>query len=217
LDTGRKLSLGFGALLLILVVTALVVMGRIGRLEQHLREVTAFAEPASAAAYEWKSAWRNRQASFVISTRRRRSCAADGGWGANSTSRGRHEAWPGLGEEETGARISRCSRLRRRRIGADGWGNRRRRLAVDLGHGFSVPATRVRELRSGITGKGRARASNSGRHEALSDLAGRQLAGHYTHATPLSDPDVGGNRLGAELTRFGRSLDASGGCWRSGA
>jgi PAS domain S-box-containing protein len=213
LDTGRKLSLGFGALLLILLVTALVVMGRLDRLEQRLREITAFAEPASAAAYEMEIGVAGiglsvlRYLDTPTPELRERMASQEREF---HESRARHGSLAKASEQkETGARIGR---LFLDYAGAglalmDGV-DRRRRLAVDLGHGFERAGQRVfGELRSGITGKGRARAQKlEGATKLSSDLAevGNWL-GHYTrtlnpaHRTRML---AGTEELGAELTRF---------------
>ena len=50
--TGRKLALGFGALLLILLLTALVILGRLEQLESRIDAINAIAGPAAAATDE---------------------------------------------------------------------------------------------------------------------------------------------------------------------
>ena len=141
MNTARKLGLGFGALLLILVVTALVVMGRLDLLEQRLQEITAFAEPASAAAYEMEigvaglglTVLRYLEAPTPELRERMASHARDFGrareqFGRVAKTSGKREADERIGQlfrdyETTGLALMDAA-------------DRRRRLSVELGHGF---------------------------------------------------------------------------------
>ena len=213
LDTGRKLSLGFGALLLILLVTALVVMGRLDRLEQHLREITAFAEPASAAAYEMEIGVAGigltvlRYLDTPTPELRERMASQQRDF---HESRARHRRLAkASAKQETGARIAR------RFLDYAGAGlalmdgvDRRRRLAVELGRGFERAGQRVfGDLRTRLNGKGRGGAQKLEAATKLSsDLAevGNWL-GHYTRTlNPAYRTRLvaGTDELAAELARF---------------
>ncbi len=52
LTIARKLLLGFGSLLVILLTTGLVVNRKLRTIEKDLTEITTVEEPTSAAAYE---------------------------------------------------------------------------------------------------------------------------------------------------------------------
>ncbi len=213
MNTARKLGLGFGALLLILVITALVVMGRLDLLEQRLQEITAFAEPASAAAYEMEigvaglglTVLRYLEAPTPELRERMASHARDFGrareqFGRVAKTSGKREADERIGQlfrdyETTGLALMDAA-------------DRRRRLSVELGQGFEQVDRRVYDnLRSGLD-----RGSSGGpeKIEAASNLAagvadvGNWL-GHYTrtlnpaYRTRLVD---GAEQLGIELSRF---------------
>ena len=213
MNTGRKLSLGFGALLLILLLTALVVMGRLDRLEQQLRQITAFAEPASAAAYEMEIGVAGidltvlRYLHTPSAELRERMASQQRDFEESSSRHARlAKASPG---EATSERIGRLF-LEHAATGSalmDG-ADRRRRLALELGRGFErAGQALVGELRAGIDPKGRAA---SRKLEVVNQIAfdlaevGDWL-GHYTrtlepaHRARLA---AASGELGAELARF---------------
>ena len=142
LGTGNKLSLGFGALLLILVVTALVVMGRLDQLEKRLQEITVFAEPAQRRRLrdgdrrgrDWASpccaTWR-----LPTPALREKVLGQARDFGRSRAQFGQLAKTPQ--RQETGERVSRLFlEYETAGLALMAGADRRRRLSVELGEGF---------------------------------------------------------------------------------